>query len=130
MARRGGPLTCAMPSRRVAMLCLALLPAAAVSPSPSPSPPRRARAAPSPVPGAAPFPAARGAGAAAAFVVANSPRLHNRPLYGPHNGALVLAGDRPIVHLGDDRRILGGLLLGLARGGAALWPDLAAREDA
>lgn len=55
------------------------------------------------------------------FAVADSPRFHNRPLYGAHTGGLVIAGDRPITHLADDHVIYGGLLLGLRRGAVAVW---------
>ena len=56
-----------------------------------------------------------------AFTTAASARFKNRPLYGPHNGALVLSGDRPITHLADDGNIYGGLLLGMRQGGIFLW---------
>jgi len=52
---------------------------------------------------------------------ANSSRLHNRPLYGPHNGGLVLAGDRPIVHVADDHTLYGGFLFGLTTASAGVW---------
>ena len=90
-----------------------LLVAAALARAPARPPPA--------VPGALPYFAATGSGSAAAFTVADSPRLHNRPLYGPHTGALVLTGDRPVAHLADDATIYGGLLLGVARGGVAVW---------
>ena len=78
--------------------------------------------APVPVPGTFPwFAATRDALDQPAFTTAASARFKNRPLYGPHNGALVLAGDRPITHLADDGAIYGGLLLGLRQGGTFLW---------
>jgi hypothetical protein len=43
----------------------------------------------------------------------HSSSFHNRPLYGPGNGGLVLAGDRPIVHLADDTLLFGGFMLGV-----------------
>ena len=55
------------------------------------------------------------------FEVANSPRFKNRPLYGPHNGALILTGDRPITHLADDTYLYGGFLFGVVRDGAGVW---------
>ena len=64
---------------------------------------------------------ADGGGAGFYLAPGASARLHNRPLYGPHNGGLVLAGDLPIAHVGDDGAIYGGLLIGLRRGDVALW---------
>jgi hypothetical protein len=62
-----------------------------------------------------------------AFTTANSTRFHNRPLYGPHNGGLVIAGDRPIVHVANDNTLFGGLLMGLAQGGqGGVWASDAA----
>jgi hypothetical protein len=55
------------------------------------------------------------------FVTTNSTRFHNRPLYGPHNSALVLSGDRPITHLADDTTIFGGFLFGIVRSDASVW---------
>jgi hypothetical protein len=81
-----------------------------------------ARAQPSPLGpvAVAPFyePAADGS-----FTVVGSPRFHNRPLYGVHNGGRVLAGDRPLTHVANDRDILGGLLLGFSSvsAGVGVW---------
>ena len=55
------------------------------------------------------------------FSVVNSSRRHNRPLYGPWNGGLVLTGDLPFVHLADDKNIYGGFLFGLCAGGSCVW---------
>lgn len=55
------------------------------------------------------------------FVVTNSPRFHNRPLYGAHNSNLVLAGDRPIFHLADDSTLFGGFMLGVTVGDVGVW---------
>lgn len=48
------------------------------------------------------------------FLVSGSWRNHNRPLYGAHNSNLVLAGDRPVFHVADDRTLYGGFLFGIA----------------
>ena len=77
---------------------------------------------PVPAAGAQPFfTAGRDASGSPAFSTTGSARFHNRPLYGPWNGALVLTGDLPITHLADDGSIYGGLLIGIVRGGVALW---------
>jgi hypothetical protein len=55
------------------------------------------------------------------FESTNSLRYKNRPLYGPHNGALILTGDRPITHLADDTVLYGGFLFGVVRAGAGVW---------
>jgi hypothetical protein len=55
------------------------------------------------------------------FSVENSTRYHNRPLYGNHNSALILSGDRPITHLANDTVLFGGFLFGISRGSIALW---------
>ena len=76
--------------------------------------------APVPVAGSLPWFTADGS----AFHVNGSAatlRYKNRPLYGPHNSGLALAGDRPIVHVADDTHLYGGLLLGLIRGDVAQW---------
>ena len=99
---------------------------AAAAPPSAPALPSSAscpNCSPVPVAGALPWFTATSlaAGGAVGFATAASQRLHNRPLYGPHNGGLVLSGDRPITHLGDDGNVYGGLLLGVRRGAAALW---------
>jgi hypothetical protein len=55
------------------------------------------------------------------FERANGTLYHNRPLYGPHTSLLVLAGDRPLVHVCEDRILFGGLLLGLVSGQKGVW---------
>lgn len=75
--------------------------------------------APVPVNGAFPWFTVGGSGDY--FVTTNSSRFHNRPLYGPHNSALVLSGDRPITHLADDTTIFGGFLFGIVRSDASVW---------
>ena len=87
-------------------------------------------ATPSPIFGALPFHRASGHGDAAVFTVKSSPRFHNRPLYGPHNGALIIAGDKPIVHLGNDTSLFGGFLLGFERGAVGVWAHNASEINA
>jgi hypothetical protein len=55
------------------------------------------------------------------FTLGNGSFFHNRPLYGAHNSMLVLAGDRPIVHLCEDKVLFGGLLMGLVSGSTGVW---------
>ena len=56
------------------------------------------------------------------FTVSNSWRHHNRPLYGAHNSNLVLAGDRPAIHIADDSTLFGGFLVGAVIGNAeGVW---------
>ena len=105
-----------------ALAALAALSAAAASPLAS-----CPNCAPVPVAAALPwfsaFPGGGADGGGAGFSSARgaSARLHNRPLYGDHNGGLALAGDLPIAHVGDDGAIYGGLLFGLRRGATARW---------
>ena len=52
----------------------------------------------------------------------NSSRSYNnRPLYGDHNGALLMAGDLPYPRFASDPWVNGGLMLGLVRGNASQW---------
>ena len=52
---------------------------------------------------------------------ANGPHFNNRPLYGPHNGLIVLAGDRPLVKFGATPFVTSQLLLGVKA--TAATPD-------
>lgn len=74
--------------------------------------------APVPVQGAFPWFTTTSSGS---FITTNSSRFHNRPLYGSHNSALILSGDRPITHLADDYIMYGGFLFGIIRSDAAVW---------
>lgn len=47
------------------------------------------------------------------FTIFNSTLFNNRPLYGNHNGGLILTGDRPIIHFANDRIMFGGFLFGI-----------------
>ena len=48
-------------------------------------------------------------------------RFNNRPLYGPRNGALVLAGDAALVRFGVGARIFTTFLVGVARKNVSVW---------
>lgn len=52
---------------------------------------------------------------------ANGPHFNNRPLYGPHNGLIVLAGDRPLVKFGATPLVTSQLLFGVKA--TAATPD-------
>lgn len=51
----------------------------------------------------------------------NRPFFNNRPLYGDHRPAVVLAGDRPHVRFGCKPNMYGCLTLAVQRGAATLW---------
>jgi hypothetical protein len=104
-----------MAARAAAFLALACG-ALALRPSP---PQPQLRASPTP----ASFPLYSPSDAPPAFSTSGSPRFHNRPLYSSHNGGLVVAGDRPIVHVASDTLLFGGALLGVldTASGQGLW---------
>ncbi len=59
-----------------------------------------------------------------AFVRQNGDRFGNRPLYCNHNYAVVFAGDKPFLRLGNNHSISGNFMLALVRAGRGKWlPD-------
>ncbi len=56
-----------------------------------------------------------------AFVRRNGDRFCNRPLYCHNAQAIVLAGDRPFLLLGNQSQIAGCLMVALVRGGKGKW---------
>jgi len=56
-----------------------------------------------------------------AFVRHNGDRYCNRPLYCNHVFAIVLAGDKPYLQLGNQKDILGDMMFALVRNGHGTW---------
>ncbi len=55
------------------------------------------------------------------IVAHDGTRFNNRPLYCDNTGAFVLAGDRPFLRFAQGRRIYGGFLAAIVRGGEEKW---------
>ena len=56
-----------------------------------------------------------------AFARRNGDRFNNRPLYCNQIGAIVVAGDRPLVRFGNGSVLNGSFMAALARGNRAKW---------
>jgi hypothetical protein len=56
-----------------------------------------------------------------AIVRENGTRYHNRPLYGDHRPAVLLAGDRPMLRYVHSPFVGGSMMIGVVRGDRSKW---------